>query len=64
MRIPYSHVLKHDLKFQLHHEYGPIASFWFGPQFCISVAKSNTFKEVQQLLDRPSELINKFLNIV
>ena len=46
------------LFFQLHHQHGPVASFWFGPQFCVSVGSASAFKDIQNLFDLPSMLIS------
>ena len=42
----------------LHEKFGPIASFWVGQQFYVSVANSVTFKEIQKLFDRPTVLFD------
>lgn len=43
----------HEFLVDLHEIYGPVASFWFGKQYCVSVSNANTFKDVQNLFDRP-----------
>ena len=38
----------------LHAEYGPLASFWWGTQLVVSIASPEMFDEVKALFDRPS----------
>ena len=51
----------HEFLVDLHEDFGPIASFWFGSKFCVSVANTATFKEIQNLFDRPSEYLTYFV---
>ena len=48
----------HEFLVNLHEKFGPIASFWVGQQFYVSVANSVTFKEIQKLFDRPTILFD------
>ena len=43
----------HQFLSQLHEKFGPIASFWYGPQYCVSVCNAQGFKDIQYLTDRP-----------
>ena len=47
----------HEFLVDLHDKFGPVASFWFGQEFCISVSNPFTFKEIQSLFDRPSKFV-------
>ena len=37
----------------LHARFGPIASFWFGKVFTVSIASPELLKETAHLFDRP-----------
>ena len=50
----------HEFLQDLHETHGPIASFWYKTQYCISVSTPSGFKAVQRLFDRPP-LIFEFL---
>ncbi len=54
--IEYEKVYSFVFHHKLHQEHGPVASFWFGPQFCVSVGSVSAFKDIQYLFDRPSKL--------
>ncbi len=43
----------HEFLSDLHGEFGEVASFWYGPQYCVSVANADTFRDIQALTDRP-----------
>ena len=49
----------HQFLIELHEKFGPISSFWYGSHFCVSVANTVTFSEVQKLFDRPSEFLKR-----
>ena len=44
----------HEFLMDLHAEYGPLASFWWGTQLVVSIASPEMFDEVKALFDRPS----------
>ncbi|XP_014669853.1 PREDICTED: cytochrome P450 20A1-like [Priapulus caudatus] len=46
----------HEFLQELHDKYGPIASFWRGTQYTISIASPDLFKEQQHVFDRPANL--------
>ena len=46
----------HQFLLKLHDKYGPVASFWYGTHYCISVGTANAIKEVKHLFDRPAAL--------
>nr|AKH03540.1 cytochrome P450 20A1 [Paracyclopina nana] len=48
----------HEFLVDLHDKFGPVASFWYGPKYCISVASAPAFKDVQHLTDRPAVLFD------
>ncbi|XP_070211491.1 cytochrome P450 20A1-like isoform X2 [Littorina saxatilis] len=50
----------HEFLMKLHKEYGPVASFWFGTQYTVSIASPELFKQHQNLFDRPTELFAMF----
>lgn len=41
---------------KLHKQFGPVASFWYGKEFHISVGGSRALKDVTPLFNRPLEL--------
>ena len=43
----------HQYLLDLHEKYGPVASFWLGAQFCISLGSASYFKFSQHFFDRP-----------
>ena len=43
----------HEFLTDLHKDYGPIASFWFGTKFTVSIASPELFKEHRGPFDRP-----------
>lgn len=50
----------HEFLIDLHHQYGPIASFWWGPRYVVSIASAALFKEHHNVFDRPPELFQLF----
>lgn len=53
----------HEFLVGLHERFGEVASFWFGTQYCVSVASARLFKEVQVLFDRPGKDTQDFKKI-
>lgn len=51
----------HEFLVDLHERFGPIASFWWGKQYTVSIASPDLFKEHQHVFDRPRKffLLNK-----
>lgn len=45
----------HEFLMELHKEFGPIASFWWGKTYTVSIASYELFKEHQHVFDRPVE---------
>ncbi|KAJ8024894.1 Cytochrome P450 20A1 [Holothuria leucospilota] len=50
----------HEFLVKLHKQYGPIASFWFGPTFTVSVASPDLLQDLKRTFDRPLELFRLF----
>ncbi|KAL4227902.1 hypothetical protein ACF0H5_013343 [Mactra antiquata] len=50
----------HEFLLYLHKRYGPIASFWWGPQYVVSIANDALFKEHHGVFDRPPYLFEMF----
>ena len=46
----------HQFLVKLHNKYGPIASFWYGTEYCISIGNAEHMKKVKHLFDRPAKL--------
>ncbi|XP_067649589.1 cytochrome P450 20A1-like [Haliotis asinina] len=46
----------HEFLMDLHKQFGPIASFWMGPQLVVSIGSAELFKQHQNVFDRPPEL--------
>ena len=46
----------HQFLLTLHAKYGPVASFWYGPHYCISIGNTDLMKQVKHLFDRPAAL--------
>ena len=46
----------HQFLLTLHAKYGPVASFWYGPHYCISIGNADIMKQVKHLFDRPAAL--------
>ena len=46
----------HQFLLKLHDKYGPVASFWYGTEYCISVGNAEVMKQVKHLFDRPAKL--------
>lgn len=49
---------------KLHKQFGPIASFWYGKNFHISVAGTKAIKDVTPLFNRPLGLFRFFVPLV
>lgn len=43
----------HEFLVDLHKKFGPIASFWWGQDYVVSIASPELFKEHQYVFDRP-----------
>ena len=43
----------HDFLVGLHKQFGPIASFWYGPMYTVSIADAKLFQEHSHVFDRP-----------
>ena len=43
----------HDFLIELHSEFGPIASFYYGQKYCISLGSAETLRQVENCFDRP-----------
>jgi hypothetical protein len=52
----------HEFLLNLHEEYGPLASFWWGTDLVVSLASPEMFDEVKALFDRPSNNKKSSLN--
>ncbi|KAJ8023977.1 Cytochrome P450 20A1 [Holothuria leucospilota] len=50
----------HEFLVKLHKQYGPIASFWYGDKFTVSVASPVMFKELKAVFDRPVEIFKLY----
>ena len=37
----------------LHKKFGPIASFWWGKKYTVSIASAELFEEINDIFDRP-----------
>lgn len=46
----------HEFLVKIHADYGTIASFWYGPRMCISVASPKLLEEHSAAFDRPYDL--------
>ena len=47
----------------LHKQFGPIASFWFGPTYVVSIANAEMFKQHHNVFDRPRKYCTKFAKV-
>ncbi|KAJ8024897.1 Cytochrome P450 20A1 [Holothuria leucospilota] len=54
----------HQFLKQLHQQYGPIASFWFGNKYTVSVASPDMLNDLKGVFDRPPELFISLLPIL
>jgi len=43
----------HEYLMLLYDKYGPIAGFWWGKKYVVSLASPEYWKEVQPIFDRP-----------
>ncbi|GFS03294.1 cytochrome P450 20A1-like [Elysia marginata] len=50
----------HEFLTELHGQYGPIAGFWFGQTYTVSIASPELFKQHSNVFDRPTELFRMF----
>lgn len=50
----------HEFLMDLHKQFGPIASFWMGPEYIVSISSPELFKEHQGVFDRPPLLFKMF----
>ncbi|XP_077997363.1 cytochrome P450 20A1-like [Glandiceps talaboti] len=46
----------HEFLMKLHSKYGPVASFWYGKNYFVSLGSPQAFKDHTKLSDRPIEL--------
>ena len=46
----------HQFLLALHDKHGPVASFWYGTEYCISIGNADLMKQVKHLFDRPAKL--------
>ena len=46
----------HEFLVDLHKEFGPIASFWWGRKYTVSIASAELFEEITLVFDRPCKL--------
>nr|APH81398.1 cytochrome P450 CYP20A1 [Tigriopus kingsejongensis] len=54
----------HEFLLDLHERFGPIASFWYGPQFCVSLGRWKLLKETVSLTDRPRIIFSALESLV
>ncbi|XP_028392938.1 cytochrome P450 20A1-like isoform X2 [Dendronephthya gigantea] len=52
----------HEFLTNLHKEYGPLASFWWGKQLVVSLASPKLFDEIKVLFDRPKYLFEAYVD--
>ena len=45
----------HDFLVELHAEHGPVASFYYGQKYCVSLGSAETLRQVESCFDRPRE---------
>ena len=45
----------HDFLVELHAEFGPVASFYYGTKYCVSLGSAETLRQVENCFDRPRE---------
>ena len=45
----------HEFLLGLHKKFGPIASFWWGPTYTVSISSADLFEEQRDIIDRPRE---------
>ena len=43
---------------ELHKQFGPIASFWWGKTYTVSIASPELFEEQLELTERPGKLLD------
>ncbi|XP_077986431.1 cytochrome P450 20A1-like [Glandiceps talaboti] len=54
----------HEFLVKLHSNYGPVASFWYGKTYSVSLGSPEAFKDHIKLFDRPPELFEFVLPLV
>ena len=54
----------HEFLVNLHDEYGPLASFWWGTNLVVSLASPEMFDEIKALFDRPKLLFEAFSGLI
>ncbi|XP_052251216.1 cytochrome P450 20A1-like [Dreissena polymorpha] len=50
----------HEFLMKLHKDYGPVASFWWGPTYTVSICTEDVFKQHTNVFDKPNELFMMF----
>ena len=45
----------HEFLVELHAEYGPVASFYYGQKYCVSLGSAEALRHVENCFDRPRE---------
>ena len=53
----------HEFLLDLHKQFGPIASFWWGRTYTVSIASADLFKEHHHVFDRPRKLTLLFKDV-
>ncbi|XP_070554393.1 cytochrome P450 20A1-like isoform X2 [Ptychodera flava] len=54
----------HEFLLNLHSKYGPVASFWYGSQYYVSLASPKAWKDHIKIFDRPPELFEFLLPLI
>eukprot|EP00116_Pleurobrachia_bachei_P012598 sb/3472860/ len=54
----------HQFLSDLHHQYGDIASFWFGPTYCVSICSPEHFTQHGHVFDRPALFFKLFVPFI
>ena len=52
----------HEFLTGLHKQFGPIASFWWGKMYTVSIASADLFEEVAHVFHRPRKLDSQIKN--
>lgn len=50
----------HEYLMLLYERYGPIAGFWWGKKYVVSLASPEYWKEVQPIFDRPRKYLKHY----
>ena len=53
----------HEFLLDLHKQFGPIASFWWGPTYVVSIANAEMFKQHHNVFDRPRKYCTKLVEL-